>query len=196
MWRNDIYHRNGIYGIKNKVTEEVYIGKTTINFGDRWDCHKSQLRGNYHDNKNLQNAWNKYGEENFEFIVLHDLLPEDDINELEKYYIEIYRNKNLAYNIHNGGDNGWPGMQISENAKRIIGSKNKEHMIGHKASEETRKKMSESQKKKKKNTIETVKEVRRLYEEEHLSTGEIAKIMDMLKGTVCSIVSYRTWKNV
>lgn len=54
MWTNGLYHRNGIYGIKNLVTGYVYVGKTEVNFGDRWDCHKAQLRGNYHDNKNLQ----------------------------------------------------------------------------------------------------------------------------------------------
>ena len=41
-----------------------------VNFGDRWDCHKAQLRGNYHDNPHLQNSWNKYGEENFKFEIL------------------------------------------------------------------------------------------------------------------------------
>ena len=196
MWTNGLYHRNGIYGIKNLVTGYVYVGKTEVNFGDRWDCHKAQLRGNYHDNKNLQQAWNQYGEENFSLIILHDLSDDDDINALEKFYIRKYQEQDLCYNIHQGGENGWPGIQITNKAKSEIGQKNKQHMTGVKMSEETKKKMSESQKNKKLNTPETVKEIRRLYNEEHKSTGQIAELLNIKKGTVCSIVSYKTWKNI
>ena len=69
-------------------------------------------------------------------------------------------------------------------------------MTGVKMSEETKKKMSESQKNKKLNTPETVKEIRRLYNEEHKSTGQIAELLNIKKGAVCSIVSYKTWKNI
>ena len=53
------YDQIGIYRITNLVNGNTYVGKTGMNFGDRWDCHKAQLNGGYHDNPHLQKAWNK-----------------------------------------------------------------------------------------------------------------------------------------
>lgn len=97
-------------------------------FGDRWDCHKGMLRGGYHENPHLQNAWNKYGEENFEFIVIRDLTSStvDVINEAEIELIKYYKNLGLSYNIHDGGDGGlFLGKHLSDETKRKIGEKNR-----------------------------------------------------------------------
>ena len=122
-----------------------------MNFGDRWDCHKAQLRGNYHDNPHLQNSWNKYGEDNFEFIVIHNCKDNenvDQVNLLEIKYIKHYRDLGLSYNILDGGDGGFLlGSLLSEETKRKIGEKNRINMTGKKHSEETKNKMSESQRK-------------------------------------------------
>ena len=139
-----IYSRIGIYGIRNKVNNKIYVGKTGMNFGDRWDSHKALLRNNKHDNPYLQNAWNKYGEQNFEFIVIEDCNI-DKLNEREMYWIKYYKDKNLAYNIHNGGDGGHNlGKHLSEETKKKIGEKNKLNMIGKTHSEETKRKMRDS----------------------------------------------------
>lgn len=58
-----------------------------MNFGDRRDCHFASLRGGYHINPHLQKSFDKYGEDNFEFIILHNCLNNEDsdqVNELEK----------------------------------------------------------------------------------------------------------------
>lgn len=141
-----IYHRIGIYGIKNKVNNNIYIGKTGMNFGDRWDSHRSLLRGNKHFNQYLQRAWNKYGEENFEFIVIEDCSV-DELNDKERYYIQLYREQNLSYNLADGGEGGgFLGKHLSEETKRKIGDKNKINMTGRILSDETKAKMSISQK--------------------------------------------------
>ena len=67
----------GIYKIKNKVNGKVYIGQS-IRIEKRWIDHKKTLRSNSHRNIYLQNAWNKYGEENF----IHEIIEECDISEL------------------------------------------------------------------------------------------------------------------
>lgn len=122
-----------------------------MNFGDRRDCHFTSLRGGYHINPHLQKAFDKYGENNFEFIILHNCQDNEDfnqVNELEKKYIKLYKDKCLAYNIGDGGDGGHNlGKHLSEETKRKIGNKNRINMTGRKLSDETRKKMSESQKK-------------------------------------------------
>ena len=86
-----IYKEYGIYGIKNKVNNKIYVGKTMMNFGDRWDCHKSQLRGGYHDNPHLQNSWNKYGEDNFEIIVIHNCDTNEDVDQVNLLEIEYIK---------------------------------------------------------------------------------------------------------
>lgn len=60
----------------------------------------------------------------------------------------MYKDKRLAYNIGDGGDGGHNlGKHLSEETKRKIGNKNRINMTGRKLPDETRKKMSESQKK-------------------------------------------------
>ncbi len=65
----------GIYGIKNKTTEKIYVGETkdSLGFRRRWGSHRNMLRGNRHDNTHLQNAYNLYGEDDFYFIVLEEI---------------------------------------------------------------------------------------------------------------------------
>ncbi len=144
----DSYRNYGIYGIHNKLNNKIYIGKTMQSFGDRWDCHRSQLRGGYHDNKHLQNAWNKYGEENFDFQIIHCCNGQsvDEVNTLEMQEIARYKELGLAYNLHDGGDGGYfLGKHLSPEAKRKIGDKNRVNMTGKKLSKETKIKMSQSQ---------------------------------------------------
>lgn len=147
----NLYESYGIYGIRNKINGKMYIGKTQDSFGDRRDCHWASLNGGYGVNKYLQNAWNKYGEENFEFIVVHNCVngeSTDDINELEIKYIKDCKSSDISYNIGDGCDGGnMLGKHLSEETKRKIGEKNRVNMLGKKASDETKRKMSESQKK-------------------------------------------------
>lgn len=117
-----------------------------MNFGDRWDSHKSLLRNNKHFNPYLQNAWNKYGEENFEFIVVEECVVEE-LDDKERHYIKFYREQNLSYNLADGGEGGnFLGKHLPEETKRKIGEKNRINMTGKKMSEETKQNMSKAQK--------------------------------------------------
>ena len=140
-----VYDQIGIYRITNLVNGNTYVGKTGMNFGDRWDCHKAQLNGGYHDNPHLQKAWNKYGAESFEFEIIEAVDDASKLNDLEIKYIKEYRELGKCYNIRDGGDGGFLGRHLSEETKRKIGEKNRINMTGKKASEGTKRKMSESQ---------------------------------------------------
>jgi group I intron endonuclease len=143
-----VYNEFGIYRITNKTNGMTYVGKTGMNFGDRWDCHRAQLNGGYHDNRHLQNAWNKYGADAFEFDVIEKVSDVSKLNELEIKYIAEYRDIGKCYNISDGGDGGFLlGKHLSEETKRKIGEKNRVHMTGRKMPESVRAKMSESHKK-------------------------------------------------
>lgn len=140
-----LYKTTGIYAIQNKITGMAYVGQTANNFGDRRDSNFAKLRHNKHDNVGLQEDWNKYGEQNYEFKILEILEDCSNIDKKEKFWIAKYRENNKAFNLQSGGK-GFPGMHISEEVKRIIGEKNRQHNLGKKASEETKLKMSLSRK--------------------------------------------------
>ena len=61
----------GIYKIENKVNGKVYVGQS-IDIERRWYSHKTQLNGNRHGNVHLQNAWNKNGNNSFEFVIVEN----------------------------------------------------------------------------------------------------------------------------
>lgn len=58
-----------IYAIWNNLDDNFYIGSTK-DFRHRTLTHLRLLKSNKHHCKHLQNAWNKYGEDNFELLVL------------------------------------------------------------------------------------------------------------------------------
>ncbi|MCX6059455.1 MAG: GIY-YIG nuclease family protein [Chloroflexi bacterium] len=60
---------SGIYQIKCTSNGKFYIG-SAIDMHDRCEHHRSSLRWKNHINSHLQCAWDKYGENNFEFAVL------------------------------------------------------------------------------------------------------------------------------
>lgn len=94
-----------IYKILNKITQDCYVGSTTRRAKDRSSVHFSNLRRAKHHSKHLQNAWNKYGADAFEFQVIEELsfpvhyskeyISEYVINQ-EIYWISIL---SPAYNI-------------------------------------------------------------------------------------------------
>lgn len=144
----EIYKQIGIYRITNIENRKSYIGKTGMNFGDRWDSHRALLRAGRHDNPHLQRAWNHYGEDSFEFAVVEVVDDPEFLNGLEIKYIAEYKNAGLSYNIHDGGDGGYNlGKHLSEETKRKIGEKNSVNMTGRTVTEETKQKMSRAQKK-------------------------------------------------
>jgi hypothetical protein len=78
----------GIYIVRNIINNKVYIGSSNkINVRIR--THKWELNKNIHSNQYLQNAWNKYGKENFIF----EIIEECEVDELllkELLYTERY----------------------------------------------------------------------------------------------------------
>ena len=80
----------GIYAIINTVNDKIYIGSTISSFKNRWYSHSYNLRKNKHTNGFLQNMWNDYGKEVFEFYILEVLNTKDNIFKREQYYMDNY----------------------------------------------------------------------------------------------------------
>lgn len=103
---------SGIYKIINKTNGKYYIGSSS-NIIHRWIEHKCYLRKNKHVNNYLQNSWNKYGEDNFEFVII-EKVPKEKLIEVEQKYLDEIKNlpnkKNKYYNI--SIDSSCPGRGI------------------------------------------------------------------------------------
>lgn len=127
----------GIYSFVNLVNGKRYIGQA-VDIDKRILSHSIGLKSGHHDSPKLQNAWNKYGYQNF---IVETLISTDNdipkkylkvfLDFLEKYYIEEYDSKKSGYNCTIGGD-GALGLihsptarhKMSEIRKKMIGSKN------------------------------------------------------------------------
>lgn len=94
-----------IYKIINQVTLEKYVGQTT-NFSRRKETHVSALNNNHHPNPKLQNAWNKYGKENFIWEVEKFDLTKEELDKLEIDTIKLEKSFTNGYNLTEGGTGG------------------------------------------------------------------------------------------
>lgn len=90
---------SGIYAIINKETDKFYIGSTK-DFDKRKYQHFSELEKGKHRNIYLQNSWNKYGKEVFEFKIL-ERVGVENLREREQWYIDKYYDyRQKCYNIN------------------------------------------------------------------------------------------------
>lgn len=92
--------KTGIYIIENLINSKVYVGSTKRAFHTRKTKHINSLQNNNHGNEHLQNAWNKYGEDNFIFKI-HIICEPQDCEKLEAFTIKDKQanNRKHGYNI-------------------------------------------------------------------------------------------------
>jgi len=128
-----------IYAIYNKTIDKVYIGQSSRDAKERWWRHKTELSKNIHRNQKLQNSWNKYGSDTFEFFIIYDKYQnKEEVDEAEKFYIKWYKDINLSYNLSPGGE-GW---SPHEETRQKISEANK----GRKPSPQTTEAVRQAQK--------------------------------------------------
>lgn len=58
-----------IYRISRVGTQDGYVG-SSVQLSQRWAYHRTSLRKGVHHCRHLQRAWNKYGEDAFDFAIL------------------------------------------------------------------------------------------------------------------------------
>lgn len=125
---------SGIYAILNIVNEKCYVG-STCRLYVRWRDHLSGLRNNRNNSLLLQRAWNKYGQENFIFVVLEYT---DWLVERERFWIKELKtcDPKFGYNILEAANSRF-GFIASEETKAKISKA----LTGIVRSEETKKKI-------------------------------------------------------
>lgn len=91
---------SGVYQILCEPTGKIYIG-SAVNLRERWRNHVSGLRRGVHRNAHLQNAWEKYGEANFEFSIL-EFVKRDDLLRAEQGWIDETgcADPNIGFNLY------------------------------------------------------------------------------------------------
>lgn len=91
-----------IYKITNTLNNKVYIGQTVKSLQKRFTQHKNNSNKSYFSQIVLYKAFNKYGIENFTFEEVEQV-PNDCLDEREKYWIEYYDSYFNGYNSTLGG---------------------------------------------------------------------------------------------
>lgn len=75
-----------IYKITCSKNNKFYIG-SAMNTHRRWIKHRSALKKGYHHNKHLQSAWDKYGENCFNFEILEEC-EEEQLIKREQFWLD------------------------------------------------------------------------------------------------------------
>lgn len=90
----------GIYAIQHVLSGMRYIGSTS-NFSIRWKGHRTLLRSGKHGNAHLQAAWNKYGEDAFDFRVVEVVADASTLLSREAHWFEVTQccDRQRGYNI-------------------------------------------------------------------------------------------------
>lgn len=173
----------GIYEVRCKVNNKAIVGSSK-HLSKRYSQYVYELRRNINKNPYLQRAWNKYGPENFEFVILEEC-PENELLKKEDEWMKAKQslNRDFGYNFkpaqrptHNeetckkisegktGSKNPMYGKILSEEHRNKISRSLLEAKIKRHFSAESRLRMSKSQTGKK------------LSEETKRKIGEASKI--------------------
>ena len=117
-------HIWGIYKIINIINNKVYIGSSK-NIYKRIMSHFQELIKGSHQNKHLQNSFDKYGINSFKVEILKTILYDDfterNLRDLETSYIQKYKSymSDFGYNIVSVGV-GTSSRDFTEERKRKI----------------------------------------------------------------------------
>lgn len=76
--RKVYFNKPGIYIIKNIETCQEYLG-STVNLYQRLHQHEYELMRGIHCNTHLQNSWNKYGKDCFEWSIEFEYNAIDEV---------------------------------------------------------------------------------------------------------------------
>jgi len=133
---------SGIYQITCTETGKIYIGSTS-NLRQRHYVHFWSLRSGKHDNKYLQNAFNKYGEDVFVFEVIELVMPWS-LMDREQYWLDTLKpyDRSVGFNIGIKANSGAAGRIPSDETRMKLSQANS----GKVRSEQARQNMSNGRK--------------------------------------------------
>jgi len=113
-----------IYMHTSKTTGKSYIGQTIKGILYRWRSHCYDAENLVASNNHFHRAIRKYGNDDWEHVVLIDDVPQSKLNEYEQNMIEKYDTYNSGYNSNIGGGSA-KGYKHSQEQKDKIGAAHK-----------------------------------------------------------------------
>jgi group I intron endonuclease len=129
-----------VYLITNTLNGKTYVGQTTKTARHRWSTHKAaaKLAVNQYP---IARAIRKYGSDNFTFEVLEEPVDFADLDMAERFWIRCYASQHpKGYNLQSGGHKQ---HKHSEESKRKMSASQR---LRPPPSQETKDKISAAQK--------------------------------------------------
>lgn len=115
-----------IYQIANIVNQKIYIGSTLYPYKRRRE-HFRLLKNNKHENCYLQNEFNKYGIDNFEFFIV-EYVCSNKLSTTEQTYLDLLcGNRKKCYNIASNVFKPMLGKKHTNRTKSLMSSKRKQY---------------------------------------------------------------------
>lgn len=145
--------KKGIYGIINTVNNRTYVGKHKRNIKNRCKEHIKNLNNKVRENIDILKDWEEFGNDKFIFVYIETFendISNDELLMAETKWINFYGFPDQC-KVYNKTNNIYYCDEykklLSENHANFCGDNHPKGMLGKKHSEETKKIMSESQKK-------------------------------------------------
>ena len=112
-----------IYIIKNFANGKYYIGQTVQSSQERFSQHirESYTKGRKEYDYCLSRGIRKYGKESFDFAILANHVPVEDLDLIEEHYIDMYNTTDPKY-----GYNMSIGHRDTANFKKYHAMRNEE----------------------------------------------------------------------
>jgi group I intron endonuclease len=107
-----------IYALVFGLLLKAYIG-STARPNRRWAKeHLPALRRNRHENRELQRAFNEYGEDECFFFCIESVDDIACLPERERFWIKELKKVGAAFNINASGTPGMRGKKLSDETRR------------------------------------------------------------------------------
>jgi group I intron endonuclease len=167
----------GIYKIVNKVTNQCYVGQSQ-RIEKRIKEHFRLLRWGKHTNPHLQNAFNKYGADNFYGAVEVECVDLDELDMLENAFLkeDAWFEEPTVYNIADFAKAPMRGKRHSEETLQRI-------RLGRRAStfdfqsKKYRETLSKAQMARYQQDPKFVAKIKFVVQNDHMSYAERARLL-------------------
>lgn len=90
-----------IYTITNQLNGKIYVGQTTKSIEHRIQSHRNSMVSGV--DTHIYRAMRKYGWENFKFEVIATAQSQQELDQLEEFYIQKFDAIRSGYNMAPGG---------------------------------------------------------------------------------------------